>query len=253
MSHAESSASSRISASSQNGRSSTAARPVAELIGLTKEYDLGAEVVRALRGVDLIIPEGDFVSIMGSSGSGKSTMLNILGALDRPTAGKYILDGEDTSTMSDDELSRVRNQRIGFIFQSFNLITQYTVLENISVAMHYRPGYPPISPEDWDRCEHLATMVGLGERLDHRPFQLSGGQQQRVAIARSLINNPAVIMADEPTGNLDSVTEAEIIDILVKLNEEGRTIIMVTHEQGVAARTKRQVVMKDGVVETVRE
>lgn len=233
-----------------SGKSIAGGNPVAQLVGLTKEFDLGAVVVKALRGVDLTIPEGDFVSIMGSSGSGKSTMLNILGALDRPTAGKYILDGEDTSQMSDDDLSRVRNQRIGFIFQSFNLIAQYTVMENISVPMYYRPGYPPMSADDWDRCEYLSELVGLGDRLDHRPFQLSGGQQQRVAIARSLVNNPAVIMADEPTGNLDSKTEEEIMEILIRLNEEeGRTIIMVTHEPNVARRTKRQVVMKDGLIE----
>ena len=225
--------------------------PVAQLIDLTKEFDLGepSSCVH-LRGVNLTIPEGDFVSIMGSSGSGKSTMLNILGALDRPTAGEYILDGEDTSRMSDDELSNIRNQRIGFIFQSFNLIAQYTVTENISVPMHYRPGYPPISKEDLERVEHLAGIVGLKDRLDHRPFQLSGGQQQRVAIARSLVNNPAVVMADEPTGNLDSKTEEEIMEILIRLNEdEGRTIIMVTHEPAVAKRTKRQVVMKDGLID----
>lgn len=244
---------STVACPSGGGANGSDPKPVAELVDLKKDYDLGAEVVRALRGVNLVIPQGDFVSIMGSSGSGKSTMLNILGALDRPTSGKYILDGEDTSRMSDDELSRVRNQRIGFIFQSFNLITQYTVMENISVPMHYRPGYPPITNEDWDRCEHVAKIVGLGDRLDHRPFQLSGGQQQRVAIARSLINNPAVLMADEPTGNLDSKTEDEIITILEELNAEGRTIIMVTHEPAVADRTKRQVVMKDGVIEVVRE
>ena len=221
----------------------------AQLIDLEKFYDLGSVVVKALRGVSLEIPQGDFVAIMGSSGSGKSTLLNILGALDRPTGGKYYLGGEDVSTMTDDDLSRVRNERIGFIFQSFNLIPQYTVLENISVPMHYRPGYPVIGAAEWERCAELGALVGLGDRLDHRPFQLSGGQQQRVAIARSLINEPDILMADEPTGNLDSQTEREIMQILHTLNEEGRTIIMVTHEPGIAKQTKRQIVMKDGLVE----
>ena len=220
----------------------------AELVDLTKHYDLGD--VWALRGVSLTIPAGDFVAIMGSSGSGKSTLLNILGGLDRPTSGQYILDGQDVSTMSDDDLSRVRNERIGFIFQSFNLMAQYTVLENIEVPLLYRRGYPPISPEDRDRCIHLAEIVGLGQRLDHRPMQLSGGQQQRVAIARSLVADPAIIMADEPTGNLDSATEAEIMTILHRLNDEGRTIIMVTHEPGVARQTRRQIVMCDGEIES---
>ena len=221
----------------------------ARLVDLEKFYDLGTVVVKALRGVTLEIPNGDFVAVMGSSGSGKSTLLNILGALDRPTGGKYYLGGEDVSTMSDDDLSRVRNQRIGFIFQSFNLIPQYTVMENISVPMHYRSGYPAIGAAEWEKCAELGALVGLGDRLDHRPFQLSGGQQQRVAIARSLVNTPDILMADEPTGNLDSQTEREIMAILHKLNEEGRTIIMVTHEPGVAKQTKRQIVMKDGLVE----
>ena len=221
----------------------------AELIDLTKHYDLGD--VWALRGVSLEIPVGDFVAIMGSSGSGKSTLLNILGGLDRPTSGQYILDGQDVSQMPDDDLSRVRNERIGFIFQSFNLMPQYTVLENIEIPLLYRPGYPPISADDRERCMMLAEMVGLGERMDHRPTQLSGGQQQRVAIARSLVADPAIIMADEPTGNLDSATESEIMAILHQLNGEGRTIIMVTHEPGVARQTRRQIVMKDGEIESM--
>lgn len=221
---------------------------VAQLVDLHKYYDLGSVVVKALRGVTLEIPEGDFIAIMGSSGSGKSTLLNLLGALDRPTQGQYVLNGKDTSQMSDEELSIIRNTEIGFIFQSFNLITQYTVLENIEVPLLYRPGYPPITARDRDRCRYVADQVGLGDRLDHRPFQLSGGQQQRVAIARALINDPAIIMADEPTGNLDSATEAEILQILKDLNDEGRTIIMVTHEPGIARQTKRQVYMKDGLI-----
>ena len=220
----------------------------AEVINLEKDYMLGAVPVRALRGVSLQFPKGDFVAIMGSSGSGKSTLLNLLGALDRPTRGNYIIGGRDVSTMSDDELSAARNELIGFIFQSYNLIPQYTVLENIEVPLHYRTGYPKIGAIERERIEHLAQMVGLAERMDHRPFQLSGGQQQRVAIARALVNNPEIILADEPTGNLDSATEHEIMEMLLALNREGRTIIMVTHEPGVAKLAKRQIYMKDGKV-----
>lgn len=222
--------------------------PVAQLVDLHKYYDLGSVLVKALRGVTLDIPAGDFIAIMGSSGSGKSTLLNLLGALDRPTQGQYILNGKDTSQMTDEDLSIIRNTEIGFIFQSFNLITQYTVLENIEVPLLYRPGYPAITNRDRQRCMDVADQVGLGDRMDHRPFQLSGGQQQRVAIARALINDPAIIMADEPTGNLDSATEAEILQILQNLNDEGRTIIMVTHETSIAKKTKRQVYMKDGLI-----
>ena len=185
---------------------------------------------------------------MGSSGSGKSTLLNLLGALDRPTGGQYILGGHDVAMLSDDELSHIRNQMIGFIFQSYNLISQYTVLENIEVPLHYRPGYPTISQADHARCLELAGLVGLSDRLDHRPFQLSGGQQQRVAIARALMNDPEIILADEPTGNLDSKTGEEIMQLMERLNSEGRTIIMVTHEDDVAERAKRQIYMKDGLV-----
>lgn len=223
-------------------------RVAAQLIDLQKHYQLGEHTVRALRGVTLDFPIGDYVAIMGSSGSGKSTMLNVLGALDRPTSGHYILGGDDVSIMDDDRLSEIRNRRIGFIFQSYNLIAQYTVLENIQVPLHYRRDHRQLSAQDVNRCLDLAARVGLGDRLDHRPFQLSGGQQQRVAIARALINDPDIILADEPTGNLDSVTEKEIMDFLTELNHEGRTIIMVTHETSVASRARRQIVMKDGLV-----
>tara|TARA_R110002111_G_scaffold262860_1_gene341911 strand:- start:18917 stop:19630 length:714 start_codon:yes stop_codon:yes gene_type:complete len=225
-------------------------RLAAQVVDLTKFYDLGSVVVKALRGVSTDFPEGDFVAIMGSSGSGKSTLLNLLGALDRPTSGQYILGGRDVSTLDDDELSAMRNDMIGFIFQSFNLIAQYTVLENIEVPLLYRTGYPPIGRVEREWCVELANMVGLGDRMDHRPFQLSGGQQQRVSIARALVNDPQIILADEPTGNLDSATEAEIMDILHNLNAQGRTIIMVTHEPGIARQTKRQIMMKDGLIES---
>lgn len=220
----------------------------ARLIDLTKFYYLGENVVRALRGVSADFPMGDFVAIMGSSGSGKSTLLNLLGALDRPTTGQYILSGHDVGTLNDDDLSEIRNRLIGFIFQSYNLIPQYTVLENIQVPLHYRNDRRGIGSAEMNRCLDLASRVGLGDRLDHRPFQLSGGQQQRVAIARALINDPEIILADEPTGNLDSATEKEIMDLLTGLNREGRTIIMVTHETSVARRAHRQIVMKDGLI-----
>ena len=220
----------------------------ARLIDLTKFYHLGDNVVRALRGVSADFPVGDFVAIMGQSGSGKSTLLNLLGALDRPTGGNYILSGYDVGKLNDDELSEIRNRLIGFIFQSYNLIPQYTVLENIQVPLHYRSDRRTIGPAEVNRCLDLAGKVGLSDRLDHRPFQLSGGQQQRVAIARALINDPEIILADEPTGNLDSVTEKEIMDLLTGLNREGRTIIMVTHETSVARRARHQIVMKDGVI-----
>lgn len=220
----------------------------AEVRNLQKRYFLGPVTVDALRGVTLQFPKGDFVAIMGTSGSGKSTLLNLLGCLDRPTGGEYILGGQDVAKLNDDELSLIRNQMLGFIFQSYNLIAQYTVLENIEVPLHYRAGYPPITPADKEHCEKLAMKVGLEGRLDHRPFQLSGGQQQRVAIARALVNNPQVILADEPTGNLDSATGEEIMQMLEALNREGRTIVMVTHENDIALRAKRQIHMKDGRV-----
>jgi putative ABC transport system ATP-binding protein len=162
--------------------------------------------------------------------------------------GQYFIGGHDVSTLSDDDLSHIRNQMIGFIFQSYNLIAQYTVLENIEVPLHYRPGAPPIGSQERNLCIDLATEVGLGDRLDHRPFQLSGGQQQRVAIARALVNDPEIILADEPTGNLDSATAEEIMQLLIRLNDEGRTTIMVTHESTVARRAKRQIYMRDGLV-----
>jgi len=220
----------------------------ARVVDLHKYYDLGAVVVKALRGVSCDFPLGDFVAIMGASGSGKSTLLNLLGALDRPTHGDYILGGHNVAQLSDDDLSNIRNSMIGFIFQSYNLIAQYTVLENIQLPMFYREGYPPISRKDENYTLDLAGRVGLSDRLDHRPFQLSGGQQQRVAIARALVNDPEIILADEPTGNLDTATEHEIMQILHALNAEGRTIIMVTHEPNIARQAKRQIFMRDGLI-----
>ncbi|QDU40003.1 ABC transporter ATP-binding protein [Maioricimonas rarisocia] len=227
---------------------STASRLAARIIDIHKFYELGEVNVHALRGVSAEFPEGDFVAIMGASGSGKSTMLNLLGGLDRPSNGQYILGGVDVSGLTDMELSEIRNQMIGFIFQSYNLIAQYTVLENIQMPLQYRPGRPPVTADEIDRCIELGVMVGLGDRLDHKPFQLSGGQQQRVAIARALVNNPEIILADEPTGNLDSVTKAEIMQILTDLNREGRTIIMVTHEPDIAEYARHQITMRDGII-----
>ncbi len=220
----------------------------AEIIDLHKYYYLGDVVVKALRGVSAEIPEGDFVAIMGSSGSGKSTLLNVLGALDRPTSGQYIVGGNDVSDLNDFQLSSIRNEMIGFIFQSYNLIAQNTVLENIQIPLHYRRGRPPLRSADLNRCIDLACEVGLADRLDHRPYQLSGGQQQRVAIARALVNDPAIILADEPTGNLDSTTSGEIMEILLALNRQGRSIIMVTHEPDIARLAHRQIHMQDGLI-----
>ncbi len=226
---------------------SAARRSIIQIEDLQKIYDLGEEnIVRALVGVDLRIEEGSFVAIMGPSGSGKSTMLNILGCLDRPTSGRYYLGGQDVSRMSDDALSEVRGRRIGFIFQSYNLIAQLSVIENIQVPLIYQGQDLKTC---YDRCAELANMVGLGDRLGHRPTQLSGGQQQRVAIARSLVNDPLMILADEPTGNLDSKTGAEVLDLITHLNNAGKTIVLVTHDDKVAARAHRIVRMKDGRVD----
>ena len=219
---------------------------IIQIKDVEKIFQVGEIEVRALRGVDLTITQGSYVAIMGPSGSGKSTMLNILGCLDRPTRGQYYLGGEDVSKMDDDTLSAARGKRLGFIFQSYNLIAQLTVIENIQVPLIYQG----VELKDYDeRCKELAELVGLADRMDHRPTQLSGGQQQRVAIARSLVNDPLMILADEPTGNLDSQTEHEVLEIIEKLNADGKTIVMVTHEDAVAARAQRVVHMLDGVID----
>ena len=214
---------------------------------LHKVYTLGLEnEVRALDGVSLDVLEGSYVAIMGPSGSGKSTMLNLLGCLDRPTSGNYFLGEVDVARMHDDELSRVRGKRIGFIFQSYNLIAQLTVIENIQVPLIYQ-GEDLLAT--YARCVELAELVGLGGRLHHRPAQLSGGQQQRVAIARALVNDPLMLLADEPTGNLDSKTGRDVLDLIDRLNADGKTIVLVTHDEKVAARAHRVIHMKDGKVE----
>ena len=213
---------------------------------LTKHYVLKSETVRALRGVSFDVPEGDYIAIMGPSGSGKSTLLNLLGCLDRPTTGSFFLGDDDVATMNDDELSFIRASRIGFVFQAYNLIAQLSVVENIEVPLYYTGRLDKNSRQ---RSVELARMVGLADRLDHRPTQLSGGQQQRVAIARSMVNDPYFILADEATGNLDSVTTNEILAMFQKLNDEGRTIIMVTHEDEVAAHAKRVIRLRDGEIQ----
>jgi putative ABC transport system ATP-binding protein len=221
----------------------------ARLVDIKKDYVLKSETVRALRGVSFDVPAGDYVAIMGPSGSGKSTLLNLLGCLDKPTAGQFFLGEDDVAQMTDDQLAFIRASRIGFVFQSYNLIQQYTVLENIEVPLLYQGR---LTAKGRRRCRELADMVGLGERLGHRPTQLSGGQQQRVAIARSLVNDPYFILADEATGNLDSVTSEEILAMFERLNDQGRTIIMVTHEDDVAAHAKRIIRLRDGLLQSDR-
>lgn len=214
--------------------------------GLTKHYVLGAETVRAVRGVDLVIERGEFVAIMGPSGSGKSTFMNMIGCLDTPTAGKYWLNGQLVSDLSDDDLARVRNRQIGFVFQTFNLLPRATALHNVELPLIYA-GVG--SKERRRRAQEKLELVGLADRVDHKPPEMSGGQRQRVAVARALVNEPALLLADEPTGNLDSVTSAEIMDQLETLNKNGQTIVLVTHEYDIAEHARRQVHLKDGLVE----
>src|SRR5512143_75771 len=214
-----------------------------ELINITKSYHMGKVDITVLTGVSLTVAKGELIAIMGPSGSGKSTLMNIIGCLDRPTSGEYRFENREIGTMSDDELAQVRNVKIGFVFQTFNLLPRFSALKNVEVPLIYS-GVP--ARERRGRAIPLLEKVGLGDRLHHKPTELSGGQQQRVAIARALINNPPLLLADEPTGNLDSHSGEEILNILTGLNKQGVTIVIVTHDPGVAARCKRIINLKDG-------
>ena len=222
--------------------------PVAELQDVSRVYRMGNTEVRALDEISVAFGLGDFWSVMGSSGSGKSTLLNLLGCIDRPTSGAYLVGGRDTKELDDDNLSQLRGADIGFIFQSFNLIPQLDVLENIMVPLFYQEN-PPLDGED--RARSLAERVGLADRMNHRPGELSGGQQQRVAIARSLINDPSLLLADEATGNLDTQTSREILNLFREFNEEGKTILLVTHEEEIGRQAHHVLRLKDGKIDEI--
>jgi putative ABC transport system ATP-binding protein len=222
--------------------------PVVEIRDLHKIYESGEVPVHAVRGVSLDIHRGEFVALMGASGSGKSTLMNMLGCLDRPTRGTYLLDGTDISVLDRNDLADLRNQKLGFVFQGFNLLSRTTALENVELPMLYGRQRKVSSQEVRRRAMHCLDIVGLSQRFDHFPNQLSGGQQQRVAIARALVNEPQVLLADEPTGNLDSKTSVEVMGVFHRLNVEGITIVMVTHELDIAHYTKRNLILRDGVV-----
>ena len=233
----------------QNAVGTSGAAPDAKWVivtrGIKREYDMGGEVVRALRGVDVAIERNEYVAIMGPSGSGKSTLMNIIGCLDTPNAGEYWLNGKEVSKMSDDALARVRNKEIGFVFQTFNLLPRATALHNVELPLVYAG---VSSVERKRRAKDALARVQLENRMDHRPNELSGGQRQRVAIARALVNEPSILLADEPTGNLDSATSIEIMKVFEGLSSQGQTVIMVTHEPDIAAHARRVVVLRDGLV-----
>ena len=220
-------------------------RPAIQLENISRIYRMAAGEVAALDKINLTVEQGEYLAVTGPSGSGKTTLLNLLGCLDQPTGGRYCLGGEDVSALPDDQLSEIRNRKIGFIFQSYNLIPQLTVLENIEVPLFYRNHH---DSDGLQRAVRLAEMVGLGSRLDHRPAQLSGGQQQRVAIARSLVNDPLIILADEPTGNLDSKTGQEILSVLREMHRQGKTLVIITHDVNVAQHSSRTIRIVDGLI-----
>ncbi len=220
---------------------------VIRVTDLKREYQMGAEIVRALQGVDISIHRNEYVAIMGPSGSGKSTLMNLIGCLDTPSGGEYWLNGLEVSTMGDDELARVRNREIGFVFQTFNLLPRATALHNVELPLIYAGVKARTRRE---RAANALTRVGLGDRMDHRPNELSGGQRQRVAIARALVNEPSILLADEPTGNLDSTTSEEIMSVFEELHAQGQTVIMVTHERDIAAHAQRIITLKDGLIDS---
>ena len=216
-----------------------------ELVGITRSFEVGGRPVHALRGIDLVVPDGEYLSVMGPSGSGKSTLLNLLGCLDRPTSGSYRLDGRDVSELDDLDMSRIRRHKIGFVFQAFHMVPRLTAKGNVELPMVFA-GVPP--EERARRAEAALAAVGLDERLDHRPDQLSGGERQRAAIARAMVMGPTLLLADEPTGNLDSVSGGEVIALLEAMNERGLTLVVVTHDAALGGRARRQVRMADGAV-----
>lgn len=226
--------------------------PIIRTVAITKDYELGAETVHAVRGVDLVVQRNEYIAIMGPSGSGKSTFMNLIGCLDTPTSGEYWLNDQPVSERSDDELARIRNREIGFVFQTFNLLPRASALHNVELPLIYG-GVP--AKERKPRAEAMLEKVGLGSRMTHRPAELSGGQRQRVAIARALINNPSILLADEPTGNLDSQTGIEIMALFDELHGTGQTIVLVTHEHDIAEHAHRTVTLRDGVIssDVVRE
>ncbi|OMP31145.1 MULTISPECIES: ABC transporter ATP-binding protein [Mangrovimonas] len=220
---------------------------VIQIRSITRDFQLGQETVHVLKGIDLDIERGDYIAIMGPSGSGKSTLMNLLGCLDTPTSGSYILNSKDVSQMTDDELADIRNKEIGFVFQTFNLLPRTTALDNVALPMVYAGA----SKKERDvRAEEVLTDVGLADRMDHRPNQLSGGQRQRVAVGRALVNKPSIILADEPTGNLDSKTSVEIMALFDDIHQRGNTVILVTHEEDIAAHAHRIIRLRDGMIES---
>ncbi|MCC6251202.1 MAG: ABC transporter ATP-binding protein [Bacteroidia bacterium] len=218
-----------------------------QLSNITRSFKIGEVVVQALRGIDLTINRGEYVALMGPSGSGKSTLMNILGCLDTPTSGRYFLENNDVSEMEDDELALIRNKAIGFVFQTFNLLARSSALDNVALPLIYA-GIG--KTERTERAQAALSKVGLADRVSHKPNELSGGQRQRVAIARALINNPSIILADEPTGNLDTKTSYEIMELIETINKQGNTVIVVTHEEDIAKRAKRIVRLRDGIIES---